>query len=103
LTRASGLVHHGGFGTTASGFRAGIPSLVIPHIIDQFICGQKVAELGVGPKSISRAKLKPQVLAEALIRMKSPEMRAKAAALGAKIRQEDGVSKAVDLIQQNYR
>jgi UDP:flavonoid glycosyltransferase YjiC (YdhE family) len=103
LTRASGLVHHGGFGTTASGFRAGIPSLVIPHIIDQFIWGQKVAELGVGPKSISRAKLKPQVLAEALIRMKSPEMRAKAAALGAKIRQEDGVSKAVDLIQQNYR
>jgi UDP:flavonoid glycosyltransferase YjiC (YdhE family) len=47
LPRASGLVHHGGFGTTSSGFRAGIPMLVIPHIIDQFIWGNKVAQLGV--------------------------------------------------------
>ena len=101
LTRASGLVHHGGFGTTASGFRAGIPSLVIPHIIDQFIWGQKVAELGVGAQPIPRAKLKPQVMADALVQMKSQEMREKAAALGDKIRQEDGVAVAVDLIEKH--
>jgi UDP:flavonoid glycosyltransferase YjiC (YdhE family) len=98
LERASGMVHHGGFGTTAAGLRAGIPALVIPHIIDQFIWGQKVAELGVGPQPIPRAKLKPQVMSEALVQMKSPEMRAKAAALGEKIRQEDGVGVAVRLI-----
>lgn len=91
LERASGLVHHGGFGTTAAGFRAGIPSLVIPHIIDQFIWGQKVAELGVGPQPIPRPKLKPQVMSDALTRMKSPEMRAKAAGLGEKIFKEAGV------------
>lgn len=67
LAHASGLVHHGGFGTTATGFRAGVPSLVIPHIIDQFIWGQKVAELGVGAQPIPRAKLKPQVMADALV------------------------------------
>ncbi len=100
LPRASGLVHHGGFGTTAAGFRAGIPSLIIPHIIDQFIWGQKVAELGVGPKSISRAKLKAQNMTDALIQMKSPEMLAKAAVLGEKIRLENGVSAAVQLIQE---
>ncbi len=100
LPRASGLVHHGGFGTTAAGFRAGIPSLVIPHIIDQFIWGQKVAELGVGSKPISRAKLKAQNMADALIQMKSPEMIAKAAALGEKIRRENGVEVAVRLIQE---
>jgi UDP:flavonoid glycosyltransferase YjiC (YdhE family) len=99
LERASGLVHHGGFGTTAAGFRAGIPSLVIPHIIDQFIWGGKVAELGVGPQPISRAKLKPQIMAEALTQMKSPEMRSKAATLGEKIRREDGVTIALRLIQ----
>ena len=101
LARASGLVHHGGFGTTSAGFRAGIPALVIPHIIDQFIWGQKVADLGVGPKPISRAKLKTQVMTDALIQMKSREMRTKAAALGEKIRQEDGVNMAVRLIKEN--
>ena len=100
LARASGLVHHGGFGTTATGFRAGVPSLVIPHIIDQFIWGQKVAELGVGVQPIPRAKLNPQVMADALIQMKAIEMREKAAALGEKIRAEDGVGEALRLIGQ---
>lgn len=101
LQRASGLVHHGGFGTTAAGFRAGIPALVIPHIIDQFIWGQKVADLGVGPKPIPRAKLNVATMAEALREMESPDMRRRASALGAAIRDEpDGVAEAVRLIEQ---
>jgi UDP:flavonoid glycosyltransferase YjiC (YdhE family) len=59
------FLHGTGFGTTSAGFRAGVPALVIPHIIDQFIWGQKVAELGVGPKLISRAKLKTKSMVEA--------------------------------------
>lgn len=100
LARAAGLVHHGGFGTTAAGFRAGIPALVIPHIIDQFLWGQKVAELGVGPQSIPRAKLTAVKMAEALHQMRSPEMRSRAARLGEKICQEDGVKSAVRLIEE---
>ncbi len=101
LARASGIVHHGGFGTTATGFRAGIPALVIPHIIDQFIWGQKVAELGVGPEPISRTKLTAANMATALREMGTAEMRQKAAALGAAIRSEpDGVVKAVKLIEE---
>ena len=99
LARASGVVHHGGFGTTATGFRAGIPSLVIPHIIDQFIWGQKVAELGVGPKPIPRSKLTVESMAAALIQMRTPGMRTNAAVLGEKICQEDGVSVALRLVQ----
>ncbi len=100
LAHASGLVHHGGFGTTASGFRAGIPMLVIPHIIDQFIWGGKVAQLGVGPQPISRPKLKAENMAAALSEMQSLAMRQKAAELGAAIRSEpDGVAEAVRLIE----
>jgi UDP:flavonoid glycosyltransferase YjiC (YdhE family) len=104
LARASGLVHHGGFGTTAAGFRAGIPALVIPHIIDQFIWGQKVAELGVGPQPIARTKLSIANMTDALRQMQSAEMRGKAAALGTAIRNEpDGVLEAVRLIEvSNY-
>lgn len=100
LKHASGLVHHGGFGTTSAGFRAGIPMLVIPHIIDQFIWGNKVAELGVGPKPIARPKLSIADLAEALHHMQSPDLRQKAADLGVALCAEpDGVSQAVKLIE----
>jgi sterol 3beta-glucosyltransferase len=99
LERASGLVHHGGFGTTVAGFRAGIPSLVIPHIIDQFMWGQKVVELGVGPQFIPRAKLTVDAMTDALIQMRSPEMINKAAELGQIIQKEDGVKLAIDLIE----
>ena len=101
LARASAVIHHGGFGTTASGFRAGIPQVVIPHIIDQYLWGQKVNELGVGPKPIDRAKLTADGLARALRQaMEDEKMREKAAELGRRIRAEDGVGNAVQLIHQ---
>ncbi len=42
LRQASCFVHHGGFGSTAAAFQAGVPAVVVPHIIDQFIWGNKV-------------------------------------------------------------
>ncbi len=104
LQRACGLVHHGGFGTTAAGFKAGIPALVIPHIIDQFIWGNKVLGLGVGPKPISRDKLTVENMSTALIDMQNQEMKDKATQLGEAIRAEpDGVGVAVELITQSQK
>jgi UDP:flavonoid glycosyltransferase YjiC (YdhE family) len=103
LPRASALVHHGGFGTTSAGFRAGIPSLVIPHIIDQFLWGKKVADLGVGPQPIARTKLTVEAMTDALLQMKTTEMKSRAADLGNQIRQEDGVARAVELIEAQCR
>jgi UDP:flavonoid glycosyltransferase YjiC (YdhE family) len=101
LAHACAVIHHGGFGTTSSGFRAGILQIVIPHIIDQFIWGQKVYELGVGPKPIERAKLTPEILFQAVRQvMDNEELRQKAAGLGERIRSEDGVGNAVQLIEQ---
>lgn len=100
LDRAGAVVHHGGFGTTSAGLRAGIPSLVIPHIIDQFIWGQRVHELGVGPKPIPRNRLNTKRLAAALEEMSADEaMKRRAASLGHHIRQRQGVEEAVRLIE----
>lgn len=101
FAQAAAVVHHGGFGTAASGLASGAPSLVIPHIIDQAYWGQRVHELGVGPQPIHRARLNPGRLAEALRQAVSDEvMRSKAAGLGEKIRAEpDGVEAAVRLIE----
>lgn len=101
LPRSAGIMHHGGFGTTAAGFNAGIPSIVIPHIIDQYIWGNKVAELGVGPKPIPRAKLNVNALTTAIEATKNNMIRMKAASLGEQIRNEsDGVETAIQCIEQ---
>ena len=95
-------MHHGGFGKTAAGFKAWIPALMIPHIIDQFIWGNKVAELGVGPKPIARDKLTIENMANALVQIQSQEIVSKAAALGKSIRDEpDGVAVAIELIENS--
>ena len=66
LPQCVGLVHHGGFGTTSAGLRAGIPALVIPHIADQFYWGQRLYELGVAVSPIARTKLNTESLAAGL-------------------------------------
>ena len=94
------VVHHGGAGTTAAGLRAGVPSIVIPFFGDQPFWGQKVAELGVGTAPIPRKQLTAERLADAIHTTVTDEaMRQRAAALGAKIRAEDGVGNAVAIVQ----
>lgn len=103
LPRCAGIVHHGGFGTTAASLRAGIPALIIPHVIDQFYWGQRVHELGAGPKPISRSKLDVEGLAEALTELISNgSLRDTASRLGEQIRSEHGVDEAVSLIEKVF-
>jgi UDP:flavonoid glycosyltransferase YjiC (YdhE family) len=103
LPRTRGLVHHGGFGTTAAGFRAGIPQLIIPHMLDQFYWGQRVAELGTGPAAIGRSKLTADNLAAALQDVThNAELRATASRLGEEIRAERGPGKAIQLIDETF-
>jgi sterol 3beta-glucosyltransferase len=100
--QVSMVIHHGGFGTTAAVLRAGVPGIVIPHVIDQFYWGQRVNELGVGPGFISRGKLNVENLSEAIMRVRNDgRMQEKASELGNKIRsEEDGVSAAVRAIEK---
>lgn len=60
------LVHHGGAGTTAAALRSGVPQLIVPHIVDQFFHGRRVAELGLGPAPVPKANLSTAAIAGAL-------------------------------------
>ncbi|MGD8807289.1 MAG: glycosyltransferase [Chloroflexota bacterium] len=102
LRRAAGLVHHGGFGTTAAGFQAGIPQLIIPHMVDQFYWGQRVGKLGAGPPAIGRSKLTSDKLASALHDLAhNAELSATSSRLGEQIRAEPGPSGAIRLIDES--
>jgi UDP:flavonoid glycosyltransferase YjiC (YdhE family) len=102
--QASLVVHHGGFGTTAAALRSGAPSLVVAHIIDQFYWGQRVTELGVGPKFIPRGNLSVEKLTAAIRQaLTDGEMRVKATGLGRQIQAEpDGVAAAVAKIEAAF-
>ena len=100
--RVSAVVHHGGAGTTSWVLRAGVPSVGVPHAGDQPFWAGRVAALGAGPKPIPAAKLTADRLAQAIRQATGePAMRERAAALGAKIRAEDGIGLAVDLIEKH--
>ena len=101
--RCIGVVHHGGFGTTAAGLRAGIPALVIPHLGDQFYWGQILHDLGVGLEPIPHSKLNANRLATSFRTLMGEEaLRETAVVLGEKIRAEQGVENAVRLITQEF-
>lgn len=96
--RIDAAVHHGGAGTTGASLRAGLPTIIKPFFGDQFFWAERVESLGVGD---GIKKLTTDVLAKALKAATTNERQiAKARAVGAAIRAEDGIGKA---IQSLYR
>ncbi len=101
--RVAAVVHHGGAGTTAAALRAGVPSVIVPFFADQPFWGRRIYEIGAGPKPILRKTLTSERLAKAIQRALSEEsIRQRAAELGRKIRAEDGIGKAAEIIEYYY-
>ncbi|WJV52481.1 glycosyltransferase [Prodigiosinella aquatilis] len=48
LHRCVAIIHHGGIGTTAQSFFAGIPQLIIPSAFDQFDNARRISNLNCG-------------------------------------------------------
>lgn len=97
--RMAAVVHHGGAGTTASGFRAGVPTIIVPHNADQPFWGRRAVELGVGTAPIPRGRLTAGKLAAAIEEATTNQsLRQKAAELSRKIGEEDGTDAAVKMI-----
>ncbi len=98
FSRMAAVCHHGGAGTTAAGFKAGIPSIIVPFSNDQFAWAHRAYDLGVGAKPIGKKKLSADSLAAAIEFALSPGVKEKAAALGEKISQEQGARKCAEVI-----
>ena len=85
---------------SSTAVRAGVPSAVVPHLGDQGYWGRRIAELGLGPRPVPRARLTTRRLAGLLRTLTGPEaprMRARALATAAELR-TDGVSVAADAL-----
>jgi sterol 3beta-glucosyltransferase len=99
--RVAAVVHHAGCGTTGAGLRAGVPAVPVPFIADQPFWAERVYRLGVATRPIPRRQLTAENLAAAITTaVTDPSLRARAADLGARIRTEDGVGNAVQIVRQ---
>ncbi|HUH68756.1 MAG TPA: glycosyltransferase [Mycobacterium sp.] len=98
------VVHHGGAGTTAAGLRAGIPTLVLWHEVDdQPIWGAAVTRLKVGlDREFSTTT--PQSLIADLRSVLTPEYASRAREVAARMtKPAESVASTADLLEEAAR
>jgi len=96
FARVAGAVHHGGAGTTLTAARAGLPQVIVPHLLDQYYWGQRILRQGLGPPPLPLNRLQAERLAQAMQRAAfSPTLQANARALSKPLQQRNGVQEAV--------
>ena len=99
--RMAMVIHHGGSGTTGDGLRAGVPTCAVPFLFDQHFWGERIAALGVGPNPIRHRDLGVERLKQTIqLGTANAQMRNRAADLGKKIRAEEGVKNALEVIEK---
>jgi len=86
LPRCAGIVHHGGIGTAALAYAAGVPQIVTPFAHDQFDNAQRIVKSGCGVRLDS--PIYGAVLTEALKSViRNPEMASRCAEAAQRVLQ----------------
>ena len=99
--RAACVIHHGGMGTAAATFRAGVPSVVVPHMHDQFQLASTMQQLRVAPAPVLYRELSAPLLQAALQQvLHEPRYCQAAQAVSATVRAEPGARLARERIEQ---
>eukprot|EP01116_Phalansterium_solitarium_P017027 TRINITY_DN4099_c0_g1_i1.p1 TRINITY_DN4099_c0_g1~~TRINITY_DN4099_c0_g1_i1.p1 ORF type:complete len:1259 (+),score=483.00 TRINITY_DN4099_c0_g1_i1:314-3778(+) len=93
--KVEAVVHHGGAGTVAAGLRFGVPTVVVPFFGDQAFWGQRLEDLGVGTFIHNKSLTTDKLTAAIKLVVYDETVRRNAVALGQKLRDEDGVGRAV--------
>jgi sterol 3beta-glucosyltransferase len=96
---AACVVHHGGAGTSAAALRAGAPSVVVPHALDQFLWAESLRACGAAVDVIPLAQLSAGRLADGIVEALSRRTDRRLSDLSARVRQEDGIQRAIGLME----
>lgn len=103
LPRCAAIVHHGGAGTTAAAALAGLPQVVVPHLLDQHFWAFRVLQSGLGPRTFKAGQLTADRLAIALTEACSGAYLTRAQEVASQLRQRDGLAEAVTAIEAAVR
>lgn len=99
--QCAAVVHHCGAGTTQTTLKAGVPSVPVPHVSDQFQWADELRRVGVAPAAIPRRRLTAARLA-ARIRetMENSRFGENARLIQAQMKDDDGPRTAARLIDE---
>jgi hypothetical protein len=101
FSRVRAIIQHGGAGTTAAGFRAGKPMLVIPFVADMTFWGMLVHKHGIGPMPINRDQLTTENFTKGIEELLRPAHLRCAEDMARKLALEpDGAESAVGIFNQ---
>jgi len=99
--RVAAAIHHGGAGTTTAAAAAGVPQIVLPHILDQFYWAHRVVQLGVGPRGLPVPLVTADLLADRLDEaLSDPRYRKRASDIGHAVRARNGAGAAVERLER---
>ncbi|WP_207428668.1 glycosyltransferase [Pedobacter sp. SYSU D00535] len=101
--RVKAIVHHGGIGTTAECLRAGKPMFVCPVLYpvgDQYFWGDLAYKKGLGVKPVPLSRLTASVFKERIAQLTNLSLGINCTEMAHKISEENGIEKAVELIEQ---
>ncbi len=103
LPQMSGMIYHGGMGSTMDGLRAGIPLLAIPFGADQPFWARRITTLGAGiqipPSTLKNYNLRGTISSWLI----DDSYKQKAQRLSQKILIEDGPVQAVHLMEEHLK
>lgn len=86
-------IHHGGPGTVSTAAKAGIPQIIVPHILDQFYWAEKLEQLEVAPPVLNRSNFSPEKLQGTISELlRNSKYFEKAKELKQKLKNSDGMT-----------
>jgi sterol 3beta-glucosyltransferase len=99
--QVAAVVHHAGAGTTAAALRAGVPAIAVPVLADQPFWARRLHVLGVAPRPVPMSSLTADRLAASIRAVgNDPHYAARAKAVSARIRAEDGVREILEWLRR---
>jgi len=98
--RVAAAVHHGGAGTTTAAARAGVPQILLPHILDQYYWAHRVEVLGLGPPALPIERVTVERLRDRMSRcVNDPFIQERVDRLAPLVTARNGVTAAVEKIE----
>lgn len=99
------VIHHCGFGTASASLIYGIPSIPVPHVLDQSGFAKTLTELGVACEPLNGNAITEADVISAINAMNDSyeQKKARVEELSDKIRTENGLQRAAELILNDDR
>jgi UDP:flavonoid glycosyltransferase YjiC (YdhE family) len=100
LEKVYAVIHHGGSGTTQLALKYGCPSLIIPHIVDQFSWNVLNYSLGTGPEGIQINKINKNNLKVKIADLiNNKQYKSNAMKISVEMKNEDLINDLINIIE----